>query len=238
MKTEPILCLGNELKSVLDGIESRNGVVTDLHTGVGGNAGYRVNYFERVRDAVDNPIRSGKPTAGEHPAALTTCPNPERFVDGVAQLDRRSVVTRRVIPEAASTAAIACSNHAAINNFGSVAEKAGAGSSRTPLRQLTACASENLAATNQLNAGKEPTNSAGKSPKGSDQVTPEELRADKLQSGVERQTESRVEDCHQHSNSIETRIAELKKKFTAAGKIKRIKSSTPREHARLPHKND
>lgn len=53
---------------------------------------------------------------------------------------------------------------------------------------------------NHFNAGKEPENPVGKSPKGSDQVTPEELRAVKLASGGERQTESRVEDCHQHSN--------------------------------------
>lgn len=47
MKCEPIFCSGNELKGVLDGIESRKGVVTDLHAGVGGNAGYMVNFFER-----------------------------------------------------------------------------------------------------------------------------------------------------------------------------------------------
>lgn len=38
--------------------------------------------------------------------------------------------------------------------------------------------------------------------------------------------------------SIETRLAALQEKLSASGKIKRIKSSTPREYARLPHAND
>ncbi len=52
MKTSPICCHGWELESVLKEIRERGGSVTALHTGVGGNAGYRVSYFERVVKAV------------------------------------------------------------------------------------------------------------------------------------------------------------------------------------------
>lgn len=51
----PIICSGNDLQSTLDGLRKRGMFIASLTTGVNGNAGYRVNYFERVRGEVHEP---------------------------------------------------------------------------------------------------------------------------------------------------------------------------------------
>lgn len=45
MNTEPILCDGDDLASVLADIRASGGVVTDLHTGVGANSGYKICFY-------------------------------------------------------------------------------------------------------------------------------------------------------------------------------------------------
>lgn len=66
MKTAPIVCNGDDLANVLADIRARGGCVTDLTTGVGGNAGYKVNYFERGDTPDDGSSSKDKQQASEN----------------------------------------------------------------------------------------------------------------------------------------------------------------------------
>lgn len=95
MNTDPIICSGNDLENVLDGIRTRNGVITSLETKVGGhNADYRVSYFERVGEnpgagSSRTPVRQLTASEGENPSALIQLGSVEESDSGIENNDGR-----------------------------------------------------------------------------------------------------------------------------------------------------
>lgn len=84
MKPQHAICNGNDLAAVLGELKARGCLVESLDTGVNTNAGYQVNFVERVselapslavRQCVDGRILP----EGENPSVLNT--------DSVAQMD-------------------------------------------------------------------------------------------------------------------------------------------------------